>query len=688
MKYRPEIDGLRAIAVLPVVLFHAGFNTFSGGYVGVDVFFVISGYLITTVIATELEAGEFKLSRFYERRARRILPALFFVILLAMPFAWIWFSPVDLKDFAQSVVATALFGSNFHFWLESGYFDTATELKPLLHTWSLAVEEQYYVIFPLLLIALTPRSRPFTMGVLAAIALISFSLAEYGSTRYSAATFYLLHARAWELLLGALAALWLIGESRSSGAGVDARSGYFQLLSMVGLVLILGAVFLVDSHTPFPGVYALLPTLGATLIILFARSGTIAYSLLSNRVLVFFGLISYSLYLWHQPVLAFARYRAVGEPSTMLLLGLCFACVLLAYLTWRWVEKPFRDKNKFSQKRIFTLAAAFSGLLIVSGLIVHWNEGFRGRIQIPDVMKWASLAERLEIEGDVCIPKSTTDIPGVQFCYFGELTSTKTVGLYGDSHGQAIAPELDRLLKKRGLRGMRIKSEGCSLVPGVAQSTVLSPGRVERCNKQFKRLTTLLDETVLATVVVSRWTFFLYPIPGTINELQFDNGIGGKEHDARPAEYAALTTTGELTFQANPKKRALQSMLIDLGRATPVILIYPIPEIGWDIFRLNMNQVRSTGAPFDELSYPKSTYDRRHQFVLSVFDELVASSSNVVPVRSDSVFCEQLIEDRCVAQLDGKPLYLDDDHVSDFGARYLIERVNVRIDERLSASTP
>jgi len=207
MKYRKEIDGLRTLAVLPVILFHAGCTTFSGGFVGVDIFFVISGYLITTIIVDEMEQGSFSLLNFYERRARRILPALFFVMLCTLPFAWFWMLPQDLKSFSQSLVALPLFASNVLFFLTSGYFDTANELKPLHHTWSLAVEEQYYVLFPLFLMLAWKLGKKWIILLLLLVAVVSVLAAQWGSTTHPSFTFYLLPTRGFEILIGALISL-------------------------------------------------------------------------------------------------------------------------------------------------------------------------------------------------------------------------------------------------------------------------------------------------------------------------------------------------------------------------------------------------------------------------------------------------------------------------------------------------
>ncbi|MCH8685927.1 acyltransferase family protein [Pedomonas mirosovicensis] len=352
MHYRPEIDGLRAVAVIPVILFHAGLSLFSGGFAGVDVFFVISGYLITSIIINELEEGRFSIVRFYERRARRILPALFVVMLCCIPFAAAWMLPWQFKDFAQSLIAVTLFSSNILFWREDDYFATAAEEKPLLHTWSLAVEEQYYLLFPLLLALLWRFGRRPVFGVIALLAGASLLLSEYGSRHWGSANFYLAHTRAWELLIGSICAFLQFRQPQRRSNG----------LSALGLGLILFAIFRYDETTPFPSVYALAPTLGTALVILYGAGGTWAGRLLATRPFVGIGLISYSAYLWHQPLLAFARIYSLKTPPIEMMLALSAASLVLAYLSWKYVETPFRNRRAFSRGAIFRSAAATPSL--------------------------------------------------------------------------------------------------------------------------------------------------------------------------------------------------------------------------------------------------------------------------------------------------------------------------------------
>ncbi len=378
MQYRTEIDGLRALAVLPVILYHAGFSGFSGGFVGVDVFFVISGYLITSIIFTELQAGSFSLSGFYERRARRILPALFLVLACCLPVVWWLLLPHELVAFARSLLAVVLFVSNLLFWQETDYFATDADLIPLLHTWSLAVEEQYYLFFPLLLLLCRACGKRGLMALLGLIALVSLAFSEWGWPTDPAANFYLIPTRAWELMLGALAALYLQQTPPQAGLALTAR-WVAELLSALGIFLILLAVFMFDTSVHFPGLYALVPTLGAVCIILFASPATLAGKLLSLPPLVWVGLISYSAYLWHQPLLAFARIQYFIEPDQSLLGGVALLSLLLAWLSWRFVEKPFRNKQAFSRPQIFILSLLGSAAFAVIALILVMADGVPAR---------------------------------------------------------------------------------------------------------------------------------------------------------------------------------------------------------------------------------------------------------------------------------------------------------------------
>jgi len=423
MQYRREIDGLRAVAVLAVILFHAGLRQFSGGFVGVDVFFVISGYLITTIIFDERERGAFSLLRFYERRARRILPALFVVLAVCVAVAWLFLVPGDLKTFGRSVVAVSVFASNVLFVLESNYFYTAAELKPLLHTWSLGVEEQYYVFFPLLVLAAWRFGKQWLVAMLVIIAVASLAAAQHGATVQPAATFFLLPTRGWELLIGSFVALYL----RRRGAAPDVAVA--NVASALGLVLVIYSIVAFDSRTPFPSLYALAPTVGAALIIVFSSPQTAVGKLLSTRLFVGIGLVSYSAYLWHQPLVAFASHVVIGGPSLVMRTLLSLSALPLAYLTWRFIEQPFR--KRFTRRTIFTLAI-FGSLLFVAIGLVTMRVGGRD-------------APTFDEGGyEACAAAYSEHRP----CFFGNVATTKTIVIVGDSHAHQLLATLVAKLGK------------------------------------------------------------------------------------------------------------------------------------------------------------------------------------------------------------------------------------------------
>ena len=378
MKYRPEIDGLRAFAVIPVILFHAGVGSFSGGFVGVDIFFVISGYLITTIILSEKEKGTFSLVDFYERRARRILPALFFVTFVSLLCAWFLFLPSDMDRFSRSLVAVSLFSSNILFWKEAGYFGGANELKPLLHTWSLAVEEQFYIFFPLFLMLMWRFRKRWIFSSLVLVAVVSLIGSQWAAYSEPTANFLLLPTRVWELALGAFVAFYFL-YCKQLNRVLLSHQFVAETLSFVGMLMIGYAIYSFDKTVPFPSFYALVPTVGTCLIILFSSSQGFVGRLLGAKLFVGIGLISYSAYLWHQPILAFARYSGVAEQNELFLVGIASLSFPLAYFTWKFVEAPFRRKEIFSKRAISIFSLLGSLVFIGIGLAGYFNGGFQQR---------------------------------------------------------------------------------------------------------------------------------------------------------------------------------------------------------------------------------------------------------------------------------------------------------------------
>ncbi|MBB3912705.1 acyltransferase family protein [Sphingomonas desiccabilis] len=365
MKYRADIDGMRAIAVTSVILAHAGVTAVSGGFLGVDIFFVISGYLITTILRRDMADSHYTLLGFYERRARRIMPALMLVLACCMPFALWLMLPDFLQNFGQSVVATLLFCNNLLLAKTSGYWELESGFKPLLHTWSLGVEEQFYLVFPLFLVAIWRLNARQQLAAILLLGAVSFAVSEHGWRTYPAASFYLPTSRAWELMAGCAASYAPRRERVADNA-----------VSLVSLLMLVMPMFILDEHTPSPSIYAAVPVIGAVGVLLFSRPGTIAFRLLSLRPIVFIGLTSYSAYLWHQPLFAFARVASLTPPGAAELAGLVLLTFLLATLTWRFVETPFRSARMMSLRLFAPIVGLATAALIACGLLFHVAEGF------------------------------------------------------------------------------------------------------------------------------------------------------------------------------------------------------------------------------------------------------------------------------------------------------------------------
>lgn len=391
LTYRPDIDGLRAVAVLLVVGFHLGFTRLRGGFVGVDIFFVISGYLISSTILHDFEFSSFSARSFYERRIRRIFPALFFMLLVISVFAYVYFLPTELEHFAASLISSIGSVSNIYFFNQSGYFEAPAATKPLLHTWSLAVEEQFYIVFPLLLLAirrLFPRRLTLSIVVLT---IASFLASAFGAFRYPSIAFYMLHTRAWELLLGTILSLKLLPRIQ----GLIARN----VTALIGLGLTAFAAVRFSSGTPFPGVAALAPCLGAAMIIAAGESGTSAVGkALSFRPIVFVGLISYSLYLWHWPIIVFQRVASVllkGTSETVVKIVALLVSLVIGTLSWKYVELPFRSGHlRLSGPRLFKVAAAAAMVPFTLGIAVLSLHGLPSRYPAEAVRVGAYLDYR------------------------------------------------------------------------------------------------------------------------------------------------------------------------------------------------------------------------------------------------------------------------------------------------------
>ncbi len=636
MKYRPEIDGLRAVAVLPVIAFHAGFETFSGGFVGVDVFFVISGYLITTILLDDLQGGRFSLMNFYDRRARRILPALFTVIAVSIPFAWMWMTPLAFKDFGQSIAAVVLFASNFLFWWETDYFAAAAELKPLLHTWSLAIEEQFYLFFPLLLAFFWKAGTRRILGLIVILALVSLASGEWAWRNAPAANFYLPMSRVWELFAGSICAVVLrSAPPRPQG-----------LLAAAGLGAILVAIFAFDGSTPFPSLYALLPVGGTALIIVFS-SGTAVARLLSWRVLVGIGLISYSAYLWHQPLFAFARIRSVHEPSLLLMTGLGLLALVLAWATWAFVESPFRGRAgaaRFSRGQIFSIAGAVAAVFLAFGVLLDRGEGLGWR-QAPSGVAYADYDFDHVLRfnyglSDKCIDMFVKN----ENCYTSETPDTL---VWGDSFAMHITPAL--LASDPYLSMVQQTMGECMPIKDISITKAkLTFSWGKRCIEfNDKVLEWLSTQSSIEYVVISS------PLKVFSYDMMSAQGV----------------INGESKEDLVIKKMKETADLITAMGKRPVF-ISPTPKIGKNIGEC-LRTAGFLGATEEICDFKVSQYSDQ---TISVYD-MVDKISDVMPViRLEDYLCPNEI---CDMVINGVFIYRDHEHLTVEGSALLGRQIGL-----------
>ena len=668
LKYRGEIDGLRAVAVVAVIFFHAQFPWFSGGYVGVDIFFVISGYLITSIILAERDAGTFTILGFYERRVRRILPALFLVIFFTIPFAWMWISPSQLKEFAKSLVAVALFSSNFLFWSESGYFAAVADEKPLLHTWSLAIEEQFYLFFPLMIQSLWIFGRRRLAIITGMIALASFALSAWGFSPGSDANFYLMPSRAWELLVGSLLAF--IESTKPLHERVGTRAA--QVLSCTGLAMIAYSIIAFDERTPFPGVFSLLPVGGAWMVVAFAVPTTLVGLVLSHRWLVGLGLMSYSAYLWHQPLFTFARLRSLDEPSPAVYACLCIFTGVIAFLSWKYVEVPFRQRHRIIRPKLIKYVILSGGAIIAIGLAGSFTEIGSKRLSAADL---ASTNPLPSTESACEWQRPLPDFQKIEICHFGATGSNRPVVLWGDSHAEALLIAANQNFKESGISGVMIRNGHCRPIVGIYERSKLSPDVVELCERSQAALLNLLQHMQRrAVVIVIRWTFQLFPIDGMIDELGFDNGEGGRELKGY-REYVAVNESDHFVTDAGAKETAIRKFVASFSAlGTPVLVQYPVPEVGWHVPNRNFRYLVSTGKVPSVISTSASRFSKRNSFIIAVLDS-VTSQPGVLGFKPSDIFCNTFVPHRCVVQINGTPLYFDDNHLSNEGGDLVVKQI-------------
>ncbi|MDB9794537.1 acyltransferase [bacterium] len=641
MKYRPEIDGLRALAVLPVILFHAGFEWFSGGFVGIDIFFVISGYLITTIIISEIADNNFSIVNFYERRVRRILPALFFVLLACLPFAWLWLPPTDLKDFGQSLIAVSTFSSNILFWLESGYFDSAAELKPLLHTWSLAVEEQYYILFPIFLMLTWRLGIKWVSILLSIVFFISLGVAVWG-TQYAthpkiiSGAFFYFPTRGWELLIGVFAAFYLKYNKHLKSHSLN------QALSLLGFGMILYSIIAFDERTPFPSLYTLIPSMGAGLLILCAVPKTLIHKLLSLKIIVGIGLISYSAYLWHQPLLAFARHRLLGEVSELILITLCLTSFAMAWFSWRFVEKPFRDKKAIAQKKIFLFSLLGIGVFCSIGLSLHLKEGYGERANFTEEL--TNSLERPSLEN--CFNTPFNNSAEQWGCELGRDEGEINFILFGDSQSLSLKTLIDEKAKQKGIKVFYTGASGC--LPFIGIHPQNNDHYKNNCSLLNERVFELAKDNDIEGIILSAmWSYY------TLGDYDFSGGQLISDKAEGPFNLRYSIDTFSNAFGVTVEK--FNSIHVPIHLITQPPHQKYIPALAYFSIAKGIGSIEST-------SVKRADFERLNEISINNFYKY-ENDINIYDITD--LFCDEFI---CHIGEQNRSFYYTDSHLSTYGA--------------------
>lgn len=651
--YRAEIDGLRCIAVLSVILYHGAIPGFRGGFVGVDIFFVISGFLITGIVQGEIQRGTFSLRGFYERRVRRIFPALVLMLAATAAVAWFVLTPGQYKAFGQSLVACIVFLSNIYFYLRTDYFAPQAEELPLLHTWSLSVEEQFYLIFPALLLVAMRWFPKRVLVVVAAVAAASLALCLYRQwAGHSALNFFDATSRAWQLAAGAMLAVWMANRDGDSRAVPLALREAFSLL---GLACVLVPVLAFDPRGAQIGWQLMIPVAGAVLVLWFAGPDTFAGRLLSSRLLVGVGLISYSAYLWHQPLFALAVVRLGGHPSTPVVLCLIAVTLLLAYLSWRFVETPFRNRAVISSRTVWTVFVAASLVLVIAGLGLHISGGVPDRFEARNNAEMASAAPSPFRK--TCHAEGVDYLRPANACRFLDKSPVRWAVL-GDSHGVELAYALALELRESGKGGvLQLTSSGC-------QPALTFESAVPGCSAWLREALDVLaaDREITDVAIVWRHSFYLFgehrpTYPAVPNGPP--NFLPGISPDEARARYVASLDV-------------VVSRLVAAGKR--VLLVDPVPELPKPAEYYVYAPAVREAAPGNALAGSTAYYERRNGYILAALGKISAERP-VIRVPTSDLYC---LDGQCLARQDGATLYFDDNHLSVTGARRLANRIVVQ----------
>ncbi|MGE4317353.1 MAG: acyltransferase family protein [Deferribacterales bacterium] len=636
IKYRQDIDGLRTMAILPVIFYHAGMNIFSGGYVGVDIFFVISGYLITSIIVKELNDDRFTIANFYVRRVKRIFPALYFLLSFTFILSFFSLMPAHFEAFGKSVVSTVLFSSNILFWSESGYFESAAETKPLLHTWSLGVEEQFYIFFPVILMLVARYGSKKYIRWALGIFIISLGFSVWSASAHPEAGFYLIPFRSWELMIGALIALGFYYKTD--------KPLHKHIMSVTGFVMLLMSIFMFDKSTPFPSYRALLPCVGTALIII--SEGGIINRALSWRPIVWIGLLSYSLYLWHWVLFALRNYwENVHIPefykSNLFLIFLTFAFASFSYYV---VEKPLRVAKIQRKRLFFSVTFAVMAVFTLIGGYTAYDKGMPGRI--PAEVSKISHVPDSGFKNKKCYELTADEIKEGRMCLLGDSGRKPDFILWGDSHALALSDGINSFAKSESKSGYFASNSSCPPLLGL-KSTDRS--KTDRCEsfKQAVAERIASDDSVRKVLLVCRWQEYTKTGYGL---AQLEKSLADTLDRLKGKDVYFVLDNAEADF--------------DVPRELAKFLL----------LKAKLPALAPSKAPYAS----EAEYLERNGGMMKMLEKYKGENFHVAELYKG--LCEN---GECAVAHDGHSLYYDDDHLSVYGAELAVERSADMIKEAL-----
>lgn len=653
MNYRHEIDGLRAIAVMGVILYHVGLESISAGYAGVDVFFVISGFLIGGIIFRERADGTFSYWKFYARRARRILPALYTVILFSMLASWFTMMPNTLRYFGGAAMSTLLFISNIWFFEVIDYFNPAALKDPLIHTWSLAVEEQFYFFVPLLFGLLWRFGTKVLFWVFAILAATSLATAILTNTDNPMAAFYLIHTRAWELFAGVLAALAfpkLTVNARTSG-----------WLANLGLLLILGGLGLIPTHAPWPGGWTLIPVAGTMLVLLFGQAPSLARTALTLRPLTIIGLISYSAYLWHQPVISFLDLSGNRLSGWSQAAAAVAAILAVSWLSWRYIEQPFRSGSTLSKgfvRSSLILTALGIAAFSIAG---HFNRGYPDRMP-PTVHALLAYEHSQPATYKQCIAvRETVDQWDLSDrCIHGAKT-TPSVAVWGDSHAALLGHPLGAALSDRGMALQELTLSSCQPIPNLLNYGQTRAAKCKKFNADV--MDYFLATPTLKTIIMhASWGTYI----SNADSLSWIGEFVEDDFYSYPSQKSPSMPDAERKSAISTELGHAITTLRDAGKTVIVVQAIPAPGFRPTKYygrKLWYGETLEQNIGLDQSLYNQSSMDV-HEFLFET-----ANKAGAIVLDPQDQFCQDGI---CYVIKNGEPLYFDEGHVSIPGAALVV----------------